>query len=53
MNKKEEAKEYHCQIETTKEIELPPEVIEALKLGSGDSIQFFLADDGHVYLEKA
>ena len=56
LGEKEEAvdvKEYSATIERGFEIDLPPEVIDRLKLDSGDNIQFYQDDDGQILLQKA
>ena len=52
--KKEATETMFCvPIEETFDVELPKEVMEALHLQTGDSIQFEQDDDGQVYLKKA
>ena len=56
LGEKEEAvdvKEFRATIEGGFEIDLPQEVIDALKLESGDTIQFYQDDDGQILLQKA
>ena len=56
LGEKEEAvegKKYIIPVEHSFEIDLPKEVIDALKLESGDTILFYQDDDGQILLQKA